>query len=293
MNCIKKISLLVFCCLALVSYDSLLAAPGAVVPWTTYEAEDMNTSGYVSGPQYYPGFLGTECSGRRFVQLYDTNQFVEFTANQSADALVIRYGVPDTVDGLGADYTLNLYTNGVFAQTLTLTSKYSWLYGNYPFNNNPNSGSSRNLFDEVRLKIPLVPGELVRLQKDAPNTAAYYNIDLMDLEIVPGPLNQPVNSLSVLSYGADATGIGDATTALKNCISAASSQGKSVWVPAGIYKITSAINLPSNITIQGAGMWHSTFFGDPALYSNSSRRVALVYQRNFLYSQPTFNLFLS
>ncbi|MEO7678567.1 MAG: hypothetical protein ABIV39_17560, partial [Verrucomicrobiota bacterium] len=35
-----------------------------------------------------------------------------------------------------------------------------------------------------------------------------------------------------------------------------------------------AINLPSNITIQGAGMWHSTFFGDPALYSNSSRRVA-------------------
>jgi hypothetical protein len=58
-----------------------------------------------------------------------------------------------------------------------------------------------------------------------------------------------------------------------NCISAAQSQGKAVWIPKGTYKITSSINLPTGITIQGAGIWNTTVVGDPALYGNSSRRV--------------------
>jgi hypothetical protein len=37
--------------------------------------------------------------------------------------------------------------------------------------------------------------------------------------------------------------------------------------------MTGDIVVPSNTTIQGAGMWHTTFVGDPAVYGHADRRV--------------------
>ena len=269
--------------LVLVAFVSILppacaqSNSGALVPWSTYEAEDMTVNGgSVLGPQYSPNQVASESSGRRCVQLNAAGQYVEFAAQAAANAIVVRYSVPDTASGGGTNYTLSLYTNGVFAERLPLTSQYSWLYGNYPFTNNPTAGSPRNFYDEVRTNgLVINPGDLVRLQKDSTDTAANYTIDLVDLENVASAGMQPSNSLSVLSYGATGNGSTDDTGALGNCISAAISQGKSVWLPAGTYKITSSVNLPSNLTIQGAGMWYTTLIGDPTLYSSSSRRVTL------------------
>ncbi len=266
-----------FAALALAA--SLRASPaftGATVPWTTYEAENMTTTGVVLGPQYGANSAVSEASGRKCAQLTTTGSYVEFTAQSNATALVVRYSVPDSADGAGTDYTISLYRNGVFQGKLPVTSKYSWLYGSYPFANLPSAYSPRNFYDEVRTNgVPISSGDVVRLQKDASDIASAYTIDLVDLEDVAPPAAQPANSLSIMSYGAGGTGATDDTTALVNCISAAASQGKSVWLPAGTYKITSSINLPSNLTLQGAGMWHTTLVGDPALYANSSRRVTL------------------
>ncbi|MGA2244646.1 MAG: glycosyl hydrolase family 28-related protein [Verrucomicrobiota bacterium] len=256
---------------------SASASTGAAVPWTTYEAEDTTVSGgLVLGPQYGPNVITSESSGRQCVALIGTGQYIQFTAQSAANAIVVRYSVPDTANGAGTNYILSLYTNGVFAETLPLTSQYSWLYGNYPFTNDPTAASPRNFYDEVRTNgLVINPGDLVRLQKDSTDVATSYTIDLVDLENVPEPLAQPANSLSILSYGAGGQGTTDDTTALNTCISQAISQGKSVWLPAGNYKITSSINLPSNVTVQGAGMWHTLLTGDPVWYTNSSRRVAL------------------
>ena len=46
-----------------------------------------------------------------------------------------------------------------------------------------------------------------------------------------------------------------------------------VWVPAGDFKLTGEILVPSSVTIQGAGMWHTNFVGDEALYVQAARRV--------------------
>jgi beta-glucanase (GH16 family) len=247
---------------------------GAVIPWSTYEAEDMTTSGYVFGPSYHPGAFGVEASGRSFVYLDTAHQYLEFKVKSAANRMIVRYCVPDAASGGGTNYTLSLYTNGVFARKLNLTSQYTWLYGQYPFSNSPSSGAGRNLFDELRLtNISFTPGENVRLQKDGDDSASFYGVDLVDLENDLSTITQPANSLSVASYGADASGASDSTTALVNCISAANTQSKSVWVPAGTYNITNSINLPTGTTIQGAGIWNTTFVGDPALYGNSSRRV--------------------
>jgi hypothetical protein len=112
--------------------------------------------------------------------------------------MVVRYCVPDTASGGGTNYTLSLYTNGVFARKLNLTSQYTWLYGQYPFSNSPASGTGRNLFDELRLTdIALTPGEIVRLQKDADDSAPFYGIDLVDLENDLNTITAPANSLSL------------------------------------------------------------------------------------------------
>jgi hypothetical protein len=247
---------------------------GATVPWITYEAENMTNTGTILGPSYAGNNVASESSGRQCVQLSTNGAYVQFTAQSNANAIVVRYSVPDTANGVGTNYTLSLYTNGVFAAKLPMTSMYSWLYGAYPFTNNPNSGSPRNFYDEVRTNgWSINAGDVIKLEKDATDTATNYVIDLVDLETVPAAISQPGGSVSIKSFPYNAVGDGsnDDTTALQNCINATNS----VYLPPGNYKITALINLPSNRTIRGAGMWYTTLVGDPTLYTNSSRRVTL------------------
>ncbi len=255
---------------------NLLASPGADVPWTTYEAEDMTTTGTVLGPKYGPNVVETEASGRKCVKLESPNQYVEFKANDVANTVVVRYSLPDSADGQGIDSSLNLYVNGQLRAQLPVTSRYTWLYGDYPFSNHPADGKPRNFFDEVRIKdISIGAGDIVRLTKATPDAAKYCIIDLVDLEKIGPALAAPDNSLSLCDprFGAINDGTVDATAALQNCIAAARQEHKIVWVPSGNFLLTRDIDLPSDVTIQGAGMWYATFVGDRDLYSHSDRRV--------------------
>ena len=257
---------------------SVHAGIGADMPWTTYEAEDMKTTGKVLGPNYGPNVVEAESSGQRCVTL-NSKEYVEFKSQAAANAMVVRYSLPDADTGGGLDSSLNFYQNGSFVKKIPVTSHYSRLYGQYPFSNNPTAGAPRNFYDEVRLKdISVNPGDVLRLEK-AGDDVRYCILDLVDLESIAPPLAAPDNSLSVAQFGADNKGETDATAAVKNCIVAARKQGKSVWVPAGTYKLTGDIDLPANTTLQGAGMWHTTFIGDdihtrtPAGASGSAARA--------------------
>jgi len=249
------------------------AGVGADMPWTTYEAEAMKSTGLVLGPKYDPNLVETESSGQKCVKLVAAGEFVEFTAAANANALVIRYSLPDAKEGGGTNSSLDLFINGKEVRRLALTSRYSWLYGKYPFSNQPDEGKPRNFYDELRVKdLNIVRDDVIRLQRVAAD-AAYCIVDLVDLENVPAPLAAPANSLCVLDFGADRNGEMDATDALRKCVAEAQKQGKPVWVPAGDYKVTGEIFVPSSVTIQGAGMWHTNFVGDKTLYDQSARRV--------------------
>ncbi len=249
------------------------ARTGADMPWTTYEAEDMTTSGTILGPRYEPFLVETESSGQKCVKLVDPGEYIEFVVQSPANAMVVRYSLPDSVNGGGITSSLGLYQNGKFIKKQFLTSHYSWLYGKYPFTNDPKAGKPRNFYNEFRLKdLTLARGDVIRLQKTDPD-APYCIVDLVDLEDVAPPLPAPAGSISVAEFGASGKGEADDTEALRNCIAAALKQGKIVWVPAGDYKLTGDIILPSNVTIQGAGMWYTTFIGDDGLYNQPNRRV--------------------
>ncbi len=233
----------------------------------------MQTNGAVLGPSREPFRVETESSGLRCVRLFEAGAHVQFVAITPANALVVRYSLPDSPSGGGIRSHLGLYVNGRRVRTLDLDSGYNWLYGNYPFSNRPADGKPRNFYDEVRVQdLTIRAGDLVRLQWESKD-AADCILDLVDTEEVAPPLTRPAGSISIADYGAQPGNGNDATEPLRRCIAAVAAQGGVVWAPPGEYRITGDILLPSHVTIQGAGMWHTRFVGDPALYGRADRRV--------------------
>lgn len=254
----------------IVSLSTARAFNGATAPWTTYEAENMTVNGgTILGPDYGHNTVASESSGRECVQLNSTGQYVQFTAQAAANSILVRYSVPNTSNGTGTNYTISLYTNGVFVEKLPMTSLYSWLYGSYPFTNNLSAGSPRDFYDEVRTNnLSINPGDVVRLQLDSTDTATNYDIDLVDLENAAPPLSQPAGYVSVVTqWGADPTGVNNSTAAFQ--AAAQQTSYPYIWIPPGTYLIEGTISIAGNHTFQGAGMWYTTLIGSPNLYNTT------------------------
>jgi hypothetical protein len=250
---------------------------GALTPFTSYEAEAARIGGgatvvsLTSAPTTQYSSPDLEASGHAYVLLNATGEYVEWTNNtgQNITAINVRECIPDAPAGGGITATLNLYVDGAFRQSLNLNSMQTWLYENSTnYNGNdqdPTHGSPRVFWDDVHTFITgaaVAPGSTIRLQQDATNMAPFYYIDVVDLEAPPPPLTQPTNSLSIASYGAVANDTNtDNSTAIQNCINAAQSQSKSVWIPSGTFHVKTQGGLNANgITIQGAGMWYSRIY---------------------------------
>lgn len=252
------------------------ASIGADRPWRTYLAQDMRTNAPVLGPRYDPNQVETESSGQRCVRLTARRDYVEFVVQAPANAMVVRYSLPDHPEGGGVSSSLTLYRNGRPVRDIAITSKYAWVYGRYPFSNKPSAGRPRRFYDEVRLKgLAFAKGDVIRLQK-ADDAAAWCIVDLVDLENVAPPAAATANALSPMDFGAGGKGETDDTRALRDCITEAAKRGMGVFAPPGTYRLTGEIGVPSNMTFQGAGAWHTTFVGDPDLYAQPGRRVRFV-----------------
>ncbi|MYS19964.1 carbohydrate-binding protein [Streptomyces sp. SID4948] len=267
---------------------------GATTPFTTYEAESGTLGGgaqtvsLTAAPTNQYATAALEASGHSYVHLAGSGQSVQWTNNtgQPVSAINVRASIPDSASGGGITATLDLYVNGVLRQPLNLNSKQSWLYeGNNNYNGNdqnPADGDSRDFFDESRTFItgsPVAPGSTISLKKDAANSAAFYDIDSVDVENPPAPLAQPANSISITSCGAvadnnptngsaDSQAV-DSTGAIQNCINQAQSQGKILWIPQGTFYLKGTNGLQAKgITIAGAGPWYSTVYRSVPLPNN-------------------------
>src|SRR5262245_61014138 len=102
---------------------------GAAVPWIESEAEDGTTTGEVVGPSRELGTAAGEASGRRAVILDAPGEEVGWTVTRDANAIVVRYSIPDAPGGGGIEATLSLHVDGVKRATLPLSSKPAWVYG--------------------------------------------------------------------------------------------------------------------------------------------------------------------
>ncbi len=117
---------------------ALSVGRGATVAFNEQEAEKAATTGSViTGRSAYT--LAAEASGRSAVRLAK-GQYVDFVLPAAANAITVRYSIPDASSGGGITAPLVVTGNGAHAQTMTLTSQYAWLYNLYPFTNDPNAG---------------------------------------------------------------------------------------------------------------------------------------------------------
>jgi Alpha-1,3-glucanase catalytic domain D1 len=106
---------------------ALVAGRGATVPFLEQEAEHAATNGTVIGPDRTAYTLPAEASGRSAVRL-TPGQYVEFTLPSAANAITVRYSIPDAPTGGGITAPLDVTVNGGHRTTMTLTSQYAWLY---------------------------------------------------------------------------------------------------------------------------------------------------------------------
>jgi hypothetical protein len=267
---------------------ALTAGRGAAVPFAEQEAENAVTNGTVIGPDRSAYTLPAEASGRRAVRL-TPGQYVEFTLPAAANAITIRYSIPDTPGGGGITAPLDVTVNGRHRRTMTLTSQYAWLYNQYPFSNNPDADllhpdwwitecscvpafttppptitkpfRPNHFYDEQRLLLgrTYAAGDTVRLTVPATSNAAWTVVDLLDSQLVGAP-HVVLVAANVLAFGADPSGRRDSADAFDRAIAFARRHHLTVYLPPGTYQVNRHI-IVDNVTIEGAGSWYTIVKG--------------------------------
>ena len=267
---------------------ALVAGRGAKVDFVEQEAENAATNGTVIGPDRNAYTLPAEASGRKAVKL-TPGQHVEFTLPAAANAVTVRYSIPDAPTGGGITAPLDVAVNGRHAKTATLTSQYSWLYNQYPFSNDPNAGllhpdwwitecscvpaattpapvittpfRPNHFYDEQRVRLDRAypAGAKVRLTAPAGSTAAWTVVDLLDSQLVGLP-HVEFTAVNVLLFGADPTGRRDSADAFDKAIALAKRLHRKVYLPPGEFQVNRHI-IVDDVTIEGAGNWYTTVKG--------------------------------
>ena len=267
---------------------ALTAGRGATVAFSEQEAEKALTNGTVLAPGRAAYTLAAEASGRSAVSLA-RGQYVDFVLPAAANAITVRYSIPDAPSGGGITAPLVVTGNGAHAQTMTLTSQYAWLYNLYPFTNDPNAGvlhpdwwitecgcvpsqttptpvvstpfRPNHFYDEQRLLLGRTykAGDTIRLAVPANSAASATVVDLLDSQLVGLPKVDLIAS-NVLLFGADPTGRRDSANAFDKAIAFAKKAHLKVYVPPGTYQVNRHI-IVDNVTIEGAGNWYTTITG--------------------------------
>jgi hypothetical protein len=269
----------------------LVVGRGAQLGIVEQEAENANTNGVILPFATSAYTLAGEASGRQAVKLAP-GQYVAFTLTHRANAITIRYAIPDAPTGGGIDAPLNVgveHNGGGNAQeqTILLTSKYSYLYNQYPFTNDPMADllhpdwwipeprpitkpfRPMHFYDEQRVLLDKThqAGDVLRLTMPADSNATWTIIDLVDFQNVARPARQPENSVLVTDFGADRHGIRDSAGAFELAIQAAKASGNTVYIPAGTFQVNRHL-IVDGVTIEGAGSWWSIVEGHEVTLSS-------------------------
>ena len=239
---------------------------GAKLGYTTYEAEQGELkNGIVKNAPSSEAEHATvrEASGQAYVDL-PTNASVSFIAQADANAVTVRYTVPDGESG-----KVEVKVNNTVIGTLDLSSKSNWQYldnykyhpdGDIKVHDTPVADRlARFQFDEVSQLFKdahINKGDTVTITN---LDSTPVGIDLVDLEKAPDAIKQPENSVSITDFGAVANDGSDDYQAFMAAIESAKASKKSVYIPEGQFDFSRPISLyvPDGIKITGAGQWHT------------------------------------
>lgn len=256
---------------------------GAKMPYTSHEAENATLENGASIQQSKDmESTAVEATNQTYVELPKKDAAVSFNVTEPANALNVRYTIPD-----GASGQLDVQVNGSSVGNLDLSSHSAWQYlkGDHEYDQAIDGSSARFRFDETRLllkDIQLKSGDKISLVKKEDDNVPY-GIDFIELEQAPAPVVQGENSISIVDKGASANDDSDDTPALLAAIDEAKASGKSVYIPEGRFNFDKQVNIEAdNLKISGAGVWHTQLhftsdkrYGGGIVFGHNSNGIEL------------------
>ena len=258
-------------------------AYGAQMPYTTHEAENATVENGATIQQSTDmESTAVEATNQTYVELPKKDAAVTFNVTEPANALNVRYTIPD-----GASGQLDVQVNGSSVGNLDLSSHSAWQYlkGDHEYDQVVDGSSARFRFDETRLllkDIQLKSGDKISLVKKKDDNVPY-GIDFIELEQAPAPVAQGENSISIVDKGASANDDSDDTAALLAAVEEAKASGKSVYIPEGRFNFDKQVNIEAdNLKISGAGVWHTQLhftsdkrYGGGIVFGHNSNGIEL------------------
>ena len=258
-------------------------AYGAKMPYTTHEAENATIENGATIQQSTDmESTAVEATNQTYVELPKKDAAVTFNVTEPANALNVRYTIPD-----GASGQLDVQVNGSSVGNLDLSSHSAWQYlkGDHEYDQVVDGSSARFRFDETRLllkDIQLKSGDKISLVKRKDDNVPY-GIDFIELEQAPAPVAQGENSISIVDKGASANDDSDDTAALLAAVEEAKASGKSVYIPEGRFNFDKQVNIEAdNLKISGAGVWHTQLhftsdkrYGGGIVFGHNSNGIEL------------------
>ncbi|WP_455450740.1 YSIRK-type signal peptide-containing protein [Streptococcus salivarius] len=256
---------------------------GAKMPYTTHEAENASVENGATIQQSTDmESTAVEATNQAYVELPKKDAAVTFNVTEPANALNVRYTIPD-----GASGQLDVQVNGSSVGNLDLSSHSAWQYlkGDHEYDQAIDGSSARFRFDETRLllkDIQLKSGDKISLVKKKDDNVPY-GIDFIELEQAPAPVAQGENSISIVDKGASANDDSDDTAALLAAVEEAKASGKSVYIPEGRFNFDKQVNIEAdNLKISGAGVWHTQLhftsdkrYGGGIVFGHNSNGIEL------------------
>ena len=256
---------------------------GAKMPYTTHEAENATLENGASIQQSKDmESTAVEATNQTYIELPKKDAAVTFNVTEPANALNVRYTIPD-----GASGQLDVQVNGSSVGNLDLSSHSAWQYlkGDHEYDQAIDGSSARFRFDETRLllkDIQLKSGDKISLVKKKDDNVPY-GIDFIELEQAPAPVAQGENSISIVDKGASANDDSDDTAALLAAVEEAKAIGKSVYIPEGRCNFDKQVNIEAdNLKISGAGVWHTQLhftsdkrYGGGIVFGHNSNGIEL------------------
>ena len=256
---------------------------GAKMPYTTHKVENASVENGATIQQSTDmESTAVEATNQTYVELPKKDAAVTFNVTEPANALNVRYTIPD-----GASGQLDVQVNGSSVGNLDLSSHSAWQYlkGDHEYDQAIDGSSARFRFDETRLllkDIQLKSGDKISLVKKKDDNVPY-GIDFIELEQAPAPVAQGENSISIVDKGASANDDGDDTAALLAAVEEAKASGKSIYIPEGRFNFDKQVNIEAdNLKISGAGVWHTQLhftsdkrYGGGIVFGHNSNGIEL------------------
>ena len=235
---------------------------GASVPYTRYEAEEASRSdGTTLERSDDLESTAIEASGQSYVALNNKNSSVDFTATAAANALDLRFTLPDHTSG-----RVDVRVNNETVATLDLSSESAWQYvgGSSVYDESGAGLRARFRFDEVHTLLgrQVQKGDHIQIVKVGDDQNSY-GIDFIELEQAAPAIERPEGAVSIADYNnaRPGDGVADDAALAAAMDAAANTASKTVYIPAGTWEFSGKIGISHpGLTFQGAGLWYTNIF---------------------------------